>query len=81
MIPPLNLNASVVVPWLILMRHEGSEASSVWSWRKELGCASSRFGVQLSALAKRTGERTSRVVGIANAGIGIFSIPRPSGRA
>ncbi len=37
MIPPLNLNARVVVPWAILMGQLGFEASSVIARRKFAG--------------------------------------------
>lgn len=35
--PPLNLNARVVVPWAILMGQFGFEASSVMARRKFVG--------------------------------------------
>ena len=42
MIPPLNLKASVVVPWLILILQLGSEWSSVCRRRKEVGWSKER---------------------------------------
>lgn len=42
--PPWNLKARVVVPWLILMRHDGSDMSSVWSWRNAVGCTLAERG-------------------------------------